>query len=83
MVFLRLSPSLAGGVTKGLIGTLQSAASAAHGTLIVLSAAQHADATHQSVWGPTSSPQSLMTAVKQEFDPRNILNPDRFVYAGY
>lgn len=80
IVILRLSELPSGGVAKGLIGKLQSAASAANGSLVVLSGNMGSDATHQSIWGRLSSPQTLLTAVKREFDPRNILNPDRFVY---
>jgi FAD/FMN-containing dehydrogenase len=83
VVQLRLSQLPPGGMTKGLIGTLQSAAVACGGSLVVLSAENSAEATHQSIWGTPSSPQALMTSVKRAFDPRNILNPDRFVYAGY
>lgn len=83
IVLARLSQAPAGGATKGLIGTLQTAAANAQGTLIVLAGAGISDPTHRSVWGASSAPQSLLTAVKREFDPRNILNPDRFVYAGY
>jgi glycolate oxidase FAD binding subunit len=80
IIFVRLSQAPPGGMTKGLIGRLQSAASAGQGTLVVLSSTL-GEATHQSVWGTLSSPQWLLNAVKREFDPRNILNPGRFVYA--
>jgi glycolate oxidase FAD binding subunit len=83
IILVRLSQAPIGGVTKGLIGTLQAAASAAHGSLVVLSGAAASEATHQSVWGTPSAPRSLLTAVKQQFDPRNILNPERFVYDAY
>jgi len=83
IVLARLSQAPVGGATKGLIGTLQTAAANARGTLVVLSGTGITDPTHRSVWGQSSSPQALLTAVKREFDPRNILNPDRFVYAGY
>jgi hypothetical protein len=78
-----MSQAPSGGVTKGIIGTLQTAAAAAQGTLVILSSPGLTESTHRSVWGPPSSPQSLLTNVKRAFDPQNILNPDRFVYAGY
>ena len=31
------------------------------------------------VWGPTSSTLPLMRKIKQQFDPRGILNPGRFI----
>jgi hypothetical protein len=80
IVFVRLSQAPVGGMTKGLIGKLQSAASAGQGTLVVLSSTL-SEATHQAIWGTLSSPQWLLNAVKREFDPKNILNPGRFVYA--
>jgi FAD/FMN-containing dehydrogenase len=79
IVLLRLSELPKGGVTKGLIGTLQTAAVAAQGSIVVLSGSG-SDATHPSVWGTNVPGLSLMNAVKREFDPKNILNPDRFVY---
>ena len=36
--------------------------------------------THASVWGGLDAPAALMTAVKRQFDPGDILNPGRFVY---
>jgi FAD/FMN-containing dehydrogenase len=36
--------------------------------------------THQSVWGGIDAAFDLMTKVKQQFDPRDILNRGRFVY---
>lgn len=80
IVFVRMTQAPAGGMTKGLIGNLQSAAAAAQGSVVVLST-KLVEATHQSVWGSLSSPAWLMNAVKREFDPRNILNPGRFVFS--
>jgi FAD/FMN-containing dehydrogenase len=36
--------------------------------------------THQSVWGSRRSACALMAEVKRRFDPKNVLNPGRFVY---
>jgi hypothetical protein len=83
IVIARLSQAPIGGVTKGLIGILQSAAGLAQGSVVVLGGTNASELTHRGVWGTPSSPQALMTAVKREFDPKNLLNPDRFVYAGY
>ncbi len=83
IVIVRMTQPPAGGVTKGLIGSLQTAAAASQGSVVLLASTGGVELTHRSVWGAPSSPQSLLTAVKREFDPRNILNPDRFVYAGY
>ena len=59
---------------------MQPAAAAHHGHLVILSNPSGAEMTHQSVWGGLDVPFSLMSAVKQKFDPKNILNPGRFVY---
>ena len=39
-----------------------------------------AEMTHQSAWGGIDVPFALMTDIKREFDPGNLLNPGRFVY---
>jgi FAD/FMN-containing dehydrogenase len=68
------------GLARTLVGKLQAVAAAAHGNVVVLSNPGGSEMTHQSVWGAVDAPFGLMTAVKREFDPKNILNPDRFVY---
>lgn len=83
IVLVRLSQTPMKGITKGIIGKMQSAAAACGGTLVILSSSAGMEATQQSVWGRLSSPQPVMTSVKREFDPRNILNPDRFAYSRY
>lgn len=80
IVLMHLSQPIAGGVTRGLIGKLQTAAVAARGGIVVLSSAGGMEATHQSVWGTLSAPTALLNSIKREFDPKNILNPDRFVF---
>ena len=79
-IIARLSEFPEGGLAKTLVGNLQSVAASAHGHIVVLSNPSRAEMTHQSVWGATDAPFELMTSVKREFDPKNILNPDRFVY---
>lgn len=80
VVIARLSEFPSDGLAKSLIAQLQPVASAAHGHVVVLSNPSGAEMTHQSVWGASNAPFALMSAVKQEFDPKNILNPGRFVY---
>ena len=36
--------------------------------------------TRQTVWGGLDAPFGLMSAIKQQFDPEDRLNPGRFVY---
>jgi FAD/FMN-containing dehydrogenase len=80
VVIARLSEFPADGLARTLIGQLHPVAAAAHGHVTVLSNPGNAEVTHQSAWGAIDAPFDLMTAVKREFDPRNILNPDRFIY---
>jgi glycolate oxidase FAD binding subunit len=71
----------AGGVSRILVGQLQPAAQNAGGNLIVLSATLTGELTRQAVWGATAGAAMLMEAVKTQFDPKNLLNPGRFVYS--
>jgi len=80
VVIARLSAFPKEGLSRALVGNLQPAAAAQHGSLLVLSNPSGSEMTHQSVWGGLDVPFSLMSAVKQKFDPKNILNPGRFVY---
>ncbi len=80
IVIARLSEFPAAGLARTLVGKLQPVAAAAHGTVIVLSNPSGSERTHRSVWGGVDTPFRLMTSVKNAFDPRQILNPDRFVY---
>ena len=80
IVIARLSAFPKEGLSRALVGNLQPAAAAQHGSLVVLSNPSGSEMTHQSVWGGLDVPFGLMSAVKQKFDPKNILNPGRFVY---
>ena len=79
-VLIKLSQFPAQGLSRALVGNLQPVAAAHHGHVAVLSNASAAEMTHQSVFGATDSPLELMTSVKRQFDPRDILNRGRFVY---
>jgi glycolate oxidase FAD binding subunit len=79
IVIARLADFPKNGLSRSLIGELQPAASSAGGHIVILSNPGAAEMTRQAVWGSaTSAP--LMTAVKREFDPVDILNRGRFVY---
>lgn len=80
IVIIKMSKFPDQGLSRALVGRLQPVAAAHHGQVIVLSNPSGAEMTHQSVWGATDSPLDLMTAVKREFDPKDILNRGRFVY---
>jgi glycolate oxidase FAD binding subunit len=47
------------------------------GTLVLLRRVQNMPAL--DAWGATGDAQALLSAVKQQFDPKRILNPGRFV----
>ncbi len=80
IVIARLSTFPKEGLSRALVGNLQPAAALQHGSLMVLSNPSGNEMTHQSAWGGLDAPFTLMSAVKQKFDPKNILNPGRFVY---
>ena len=80
IVIAKFSEFPSEGLARTLVGRLQAVAASFHGNVVVLSNPGGSEMTHQSVWGATDAPYDLMTAVKREFDPQNILNPDRFVY---
>lgn len=80
IVIVRLAEFPASGLSRMLVGKLQPLAAAAHGNVTVLSNPSQSEVTHQSVWGGLDAPFELMTAVKRQFDPQDLLNPGRFVY---
>lgn len=80
VVIARFSEFPAGGLSRVLIGKLQPLSAAANGHVQILANPGRQEATHQSVWGGLNAPFELMTAIKRQFDPHDILNPGRFVY---
>jgi len=62
------------------IGQLRQIATAAGGTMIVLGRPGSAHLTAADVWGPPGPELGVMQAIKDRFDPQNILNPGRFIY---
>ena len=80
IVIARLSQIPAAGLSRTLVGQWQPVAAAQAGHLTVWSNPGAVEATHQSVWGGMGLSYDLMTAVKRQFDPLDLLNPGRFVY---
>jgi glycolate oxidase FAD binding subunit len=78
-VIMKFATFPAQGLSRALVGKLQPVAACHHGHLLILSNPSGAEMTHQSVWGATDAPLDLMREVKRKFDPKNILNPGRFV----
>ncbi|MBN2578172.1 MAG: FAD-binding oxidoreductase [Pirellulales bacterium] len=50
------------------------------GALTVLSCSADAGWSREDVWGPRGDAFAVMQALKDRFDPENILNPARFVF---
>jgi glycolate oxidase FAD binding subunit len=59
---------------------LRPLAMAAGGKLVVLSHPDAVALTRDDIWGPPGDAAAVMQAVKKQFDPHGILNPDRFVF---
>ena len=59
---------------------LRPMVAAAGGHMVVLSYPQRVELDCRDVWGPASDGAAVMQAIKDRFDPKGILNPDRFVY---
>ena len=74
--FSEFSPNDA---SRILIQQLQPAAVAAEGNVVVWSC-QADELTRQATWGAAPSDAPLMRAVKEQFDPKHLLNRGRFVY---
>jgi hypothetical protein len=80
IVIARFDQFDAADLTRVLVGRLQSAAARQGGSLTVFSSTLEA-LTQQIVWGGRRPGFALMDSVKRQFDPYNILNPGRFIFA--
>jgi hypothetical protein len=79
ILLIKMSKFPASGLSRALVGSLQPAAAAHHGQVVILSNPSGAEMTHQSVFGMTDSPLEPMRELKRRFDPKDILNRGRFV----
>jgi FAD/FMN-containing dehydrogenase len=64
-----------------VVRQLRKIATTAGGTLIVTQHLDNAQLTAADIWGPPGPAAGVMQAIKDRFDPQNILNPGRFVFA--
>jgi glycolate oxidase FAD binding subunit len=80
IVYVRFQNFDFGDITGALIGRLQPAAVASGGHVVVLSSQGLGSLTRQAIWGGSRAEYALMRKVKQQFDPKDILNPGRFIY---
>jgi FAD/FMN-containing dehydrogenase len=76
--FARFEPA---DVSRVLVGRLQPAAVLGGGHALVLSSTLDG-LTRQAVWGGASGDWRWMEKVKAQFDPKGLLNPGRFIFAG-
>lgn len=80
VVIVRFSEVPKDGLSRTVVGKLQPIAASHHGHVVVLSNPGRSEMTHQCVWGGHSASLEMMSRVKEEFDPKDLLNPGRFVY---
>jgi glycolate oxidase FAD binding subunit len=66
-------------ISKTLVGKLRPAAVKLGGSLVVVRSRLE-ELTPHLVWGGRTDATVLLEQVKQQFDPRNILNPGRYVF---
>jgi len=81
VVIVRFANFTADDISKVLVGQLQSLAGQAGGHVVVLRKGIEGAWTRRAVWDIPGAALAAMQAVKSQFDPLGILNPDRFVYA--
>ena len=81
IAIVRFSEFPSAGMAQTVVAQLQPAARLGSGSVVILANPSGAESTRQSTWGGSDTPFSLMDAVKKQFDPDNLLNPDRFVYS--
>ena len=67
-------------IAPRIVEPLRSLVHAAEGTLVVAQQPAKATLDRRAVWGPPPPGFGLMQALKDRFDPRNILNPGRFIF---
>jgi FAD/FMN-containing dehydrogenase len=80
IVLARMASVTGSELSQAIVKRLQPAARQAQGNLVVLSAGEGLESTRQVIWGGAPDDLRIMQAVKQQFDPHNLLNPGRFVY---
>ena len=83
VVIVRFAEFGAGEVSKHLIGKLQPAVRHAGGECVVLSSNGLGELTRQTQWGGVEAATIWMTKVKRQFDPKDVLNPGRFVFESF
>jgi len=62
------------------LARLRAIAADRGGTMTVLKHPEGIELSTADIWGPPGPEIRVMQAIKERFDPQNILNPGRFVY---
>jgi FAD/FMN-containing dehydrogenase len=50
------------------------------GKMTVLAYPENIELSREDIWGPPPDGFAVMKAIKERFDPRNVLNPGRFIF---
>jgi len=66
-------------ISKSLVATLRPAAVHSGGSLVVVRSKLEGLTPHL-VWGGRTEATILLEQIKRKFDPRNILNPGRYIF---
>jgi glycolate oxidase FAD binding subunit len=82
IVIAKLTQFGMGDLSTMLVTRLQPAVAECGGHIIVLSCTSAKELTHQCWWGTVGDSLAVMEEIKRQFDPRDLLNRGRFVYAG-
>lgn len=79
IIFARFSKASPSGLTGLLIDQLRPVALRLGGTVVVVKCNLEGLTPHL-VWGGRTDAVVLLERIKRKFDPKNILNPGRFIY---
>ena len=80
IVLARFSNLTSSAAVHAMIKRIHPAAVAAGGSAVVWSSSAPDELTRPVVWGMVRDETFVMQSVKQQFDPKGLLNPGRFVY---
>jgi hypothetical protein len=79
MILARLSLAIDRAVA-GIDGQLRPEVAAQGGSVVVLSRPAGAALGRQTIWGPPRPDHALMQSIKNQFDPKDVLNRGRFIF---
>lgn len=82
IVIARFPEFPVGGLSRTLVGRAQPEALRFDGAVKILANPGGQEMAPHTVWGAGGPTFDVMMSVKRQFDPRNVLNPGRFVFPG-